>query len=573
MLIKRVSISLFPEDKINLLWRSCNFQRSWRLFTFYSVLVAVALYSTGTSNTTRNGCPKRCICRRPNSRSVQCTNQSLVRVPNEIPKSVMLLDLSENRGLKITKTRFKEFRLLRILKLEDCSLNTAFTIPHHFIEIYLSGNELSYEQFYIMFSSASPSIRIIDVSSNQIHITNRQPLLQAAKLKVITLLLDRNSMKTIYNEIFTGFHSLKKLFLCSMGIEAVEENAFHDLSNLRYLRLGNNNIVNFPRNLFKPLKNLKKIALDQNKLQAVPNFSGLPKDMSDVDLGYNNIKDISTLSEMGIRTIAPLTLWQNNITTLPKHVFQKVSAFTINLSFNKIREIQGYSFTACALMAELYLDSNELTSISEKAFRSVRQVSVLSLSNNKLKVLPPESFINLSIYLLFLFRNNISLIKNTWKGIEKPPISLLLFDNPIQILDAESLNGLGNHTEVVISCSMLSEISKLKGIQLHIRCSPAESFYVMLPSGNPKKLFLFQRFGFNCKHIVDNDVLRYNCTPCLLGYYGTRFGGPYNNFCRECPAGSFYQDKLIRTTCEQCPKGQYVPFDKAPGKGPLDCKT
>ena len=176
--------------------------------------------------------------------------------------------------------------------------------------------------------------------------------------------------------------------------------------------------------------------------------------MIDIYLGYNNIKDISTLSEMGIRTIAWLSLWQNNITTLPKHVFQKVSVFGINLSFNKIREIQGYSFTACTFLDELYLDSNELISISVKAFRSVQKVSVLSLSNNKLKVLPPELFMNLSVNLLFLYRNNISSVKNAWIVFEKPPISLLLFDNPIQTLDAENLNRLGNYTEVVISGGM-----------------------------------------------------------------------------------------------------------------------
>ena len=571
MLSNRVSIFSSPKDEFNLLRRDCKFQRSWPLLTFYSILVAATLFTTGASKTTHNGCPKGCVC--PNSGSVQCTNQSLMRVPSDIPKSVMLLDLSGNRGLKITETTFKEFRLLRTLKLENCSLNTAFTIPHHTTGIYLSGNELSYKQFYKMFSSASPFMRIINAANNQIQISNRQPLLKAVNLNVRDLDLSGNSMKTVYNEIFGGFHSLKKLLLDSMGIEAVEESAFHDLSNLFDLSLAHNNIVNLPINLFRPLKNLRKIALDENKLQAVPNFSGLPKEMIGIDLGYNYIKDISTLSEMGIKTMAKISLWQNNITTLPKHVFQKVSAFRINLSFNKIREIQGYSFTACAFLDELYLDSNELISISETAFRSIRRVTVLSLSNNKLKVFPPELFMNMSVNLLFLYRNNISSIKNAWKGFEKPPISLLLFDNPIQILDTESLNGLANHTEVVISCSMLSEISKLKNIQPLIRCTPAESFYVISPSGSLKNWLIFQRFGFNCTNIVRGGILNYNCTPCPLGYYGTRFDGINNNICQECPVGSFYQDKIVRTTCEQCPVGQYVPPEKAPGKGPLDCKT
>ena len=43
--------------------------------------------------------------------------------------------------------------------------------------------------------------------------------------------------------------------------------------------------------------------------------------------------------------------------------------------------------------------------------------------------------------------------------------------------------------------------------------------------------------------------------------------------CIPCPAGGFFQNEIASTPCKICSRGQLVPLEKAPGKGPLDCLT
>ena len=538
------------------------------------MVVGFSLAGISSASKSLHGkCPQYCSC--PSSRTVKCNNKALAKVPSDISNSVLSLDLSGNPALKIHKTSFVKFGVLKSLILDHCNLNKAFIVPHKLSHIKLGENKLSYGQFYAMLSTASSFLRDISVPRNKIHIIHRQQLLNTTNLKLKSLNIKGNFMNTIYNETFDGFHYLRKLDLRNVGIETIKKDAFHHLLNLRHLYLAGNRLTALPSNLFEPLMKLTVLRLDRNKLREVPGLSGLPRLMTEINLGYNYITDISILSEMGVESVTSLTLWNNNITILPQHVFQTVSALSINLAFNKLREIQGYSFTACTYVYDLYLDSNELLSISEKAFSAVQFMVRLFLSNNKLQVIPSKLFSNLSMGLIFLHNNNISSMEYAWKYIRNPPKLILLFENPIRILTTDGLQGLGNYTNVHISCETLSEISGLQKLKPIVRCSPSQSFYVIIPDS--ASVQVLQRSGFDCKRLSVNlaSLNQYAniCTPCLLGHYGIKYDGENDNLCQTCPAGSFYQDKLVQTSCKRCPVGQYVPTENAPGKGPLDCKT
>ena len=526
---------------------------------------------SSASKAVNNECPQNCSC--PTSVVVKCVYKSFTKIPSNIAKSILSLDLSGNPALKISKTSFTKYIMLTFFTMTDCNLNMAFIVPHKVRYINLSSNKLCYAHFHAMFSREFAFLRDIDVSGNKIRITKRQPLLKTSNLKLQSLVMSKNFMRTIYNETFQGFRHLKILSLKLMEIETIERSAFRDLSKLTRLSLLGNRLSTLPVDLFKPVVKLITLDLQHNKLHAVPDLKGLPEYMDKLYLGYNCIRDLSTLSEIGVRHVNVISLWHNNITSLPKHVFQKISALEINLAYNKIKKIQDYSFTACSYLFELYLDSNSLVSISEKAFSAVQQIARLSLSNNKLRVLPPRLFASLSMDWIFLYDNNISSIKGTWKDIRSPPNLVLLFQNPIKTLSTDSLEGLGNNTVVHLSCDTLFKISGMQRMKPVIRCSPYESFYLMLPATAWAKVL--QRFGFDCKRQnTPLGIRTYNCTPCSLGYYGIKYDGKgTNNVCKKCPAGSFYQDKLVQTSCKRCPKGQYVPLENAPGKRPLDCLT
>ena len=546
------------------------------IFSCHLFLVAMAISVIGQGKSDENrvhgGCSQYCNC---TTRSVKCIGiNSLKEIPSNISKSVFSLDLSRNPNLQITKTSFEKFTNLLTLKLESCNLHVAFNVPRKVRYIFLKNNGLNYEQFYTMFCAAFSFPMFIDVSSNKIRIVTQKPLLSAKNPKLLYLKLNGNSMKAVYNKTFRGFYHLKTLKLKKMGIETIEKDAFRDLSNLTCLDLNNNKLRTLPGNLFRPLRNLMKLVLEANNLEALPDLRGLPRNMIRLQMGHNRLTNISALSEMGIKSIKALSLWYNNITSIPKHIFQNISVYEINLAFNKIMKIEDYMFTACTMLGYLFLDSNELVSISKKAFSGVQFLQRLSLSSNNLTALPEGIFDNLQIEWIFLYSNNISSIKNTWKGIKKAPKLILLFDNPIRKLSTESLDGLASHTNVYISCNSLSQISEIEDMRPVVRCSPSMTFYVILPMTSDSAPSILRRFGFDCKKKAFPywSPSHYNCTPCPLGYYG---GSTRDNHtaCKPCPPGSFYQDKLVQKSCKKCRVGQYVPLESAPGRGPLDCRT
>ena len=567
MSLLRVLAYLHQDDsEVKLCQRQGNVSTRHLLFCLLILMGVLSLLHSSSARKVHSAkCPQNCLCLTP--KQIECINVSLTKIPKHISESVSSIDLSRNPNLKIEKKSFEKFRVLTTLRLKSCNLNVPFTVPHNLRYALLNDNKLNYNQFYTTFSGESPFLRVIDVSNNQIHITSRKPLLNATNLKLINLLINENVMRTIYKKTFSGFCHLRLLHLQSMGIEKIEKDAFSDLSKLQDLSLSSNRLSSLPKNLFKSLVRLTALSLINNKLRAIPNLTGLPRSMIELRLGNNYIRDISSLPKMGVKFLATLSIPYNNITVLPKHVFQKLSSPAINLAGNKIKELQDYSFTACTYVFSLYLDSNELFSISPKAFSAVRTISSLSLSNNKLQVIPPRLFSNLwSMDWIFLHNNNISSIKNAWKDIRSPPNLVLLFENPIQILSTNSLEGLGNHTEIHISCDTLLQISGIQRLKPVIRCSPSESFHMLFHINMiPRAL---NGFGFDCIGLSSGGYSnKFNCTACPLGYYGN------GTSCKKCPAGSFYQDKLVQTSCKQCPLGQYVPPENAPGKRALDCQT
>ena len=550
--------------------RNYKMQKS---LSYYFFLVVVVLHVTAQGKSSENRilsrCPRKCTC---TNRLVKCVNKSLKEITSNISKSVFSLDLSRNPNLQITRASFEKFTNLVMLKLEFCSLHVAFKVPYKVRRIHLRSNQLNYEQFYTMFSRASPFLRFIDVSLNNMHIDTRGPLLGAKNLTLSELQLSGNSLRTIYYKTFHRFYHLRTLKLGYMGIETIEKDSFIDLAKLAVLDLSGNKLHKLPGNLLKPLRHLTQLILNANKFQSLPNLRGLPTNMYKLEISENRLANISGLSEMGVKSIKKLKLWYNSIISLPKHIFQKISAYEINLAFNKIKEIEDYSFSGCTILRYLSLDSNDLVSVSKKAFEGVQFIQTLSLSSNKIKFLPEGIFANLQIDWVFLYGNNMSSIKNTWKGIKKAPKLILLFDNPIRQLSTDGLEELTSHTKLYISCSSLSQISVIQNMKPVVRCSPSVSFHLVLRWSSHAVLHILRRLGFECRERIFTHGLSrlFNCTPCPLGYYG---GGTRNTSCRPCPPGSFYQDKLVQKACKRCKVGQYVPLENAPGKGPLDCLT
>ena len=500
-------------------------------------------------------CPAACHCKR--NKRVQCVNKSLKTIPESIPRSTVFLDISENRNIGIPESFFSNYVNLKHLVMTGCDVQTRFVIPKKLMTITIDRNNLSFKDFYFMFSNSSNFLRIIDAWFNRININTRIPLFQTG-MSLVTLGLHGNTMPIVYKETFRGLQNLRSLDIGQMDVKIIEDHAFDDLVQLRRLNVDKNEITSLPQNLFKPLGNLRSLDLTRCKLNSLPNLTGLPKFVTTVSLRHNQIEDISSIVTMGISSFAILLLGHNNITQLPTIVFQTIKARELDLSSNRLQNIEPFSFTACQnYLRFLILSHNQLTHVSSSAFKGLTDLASLFLFGNNISRIHPNAFDGMFIGDLFLYDNSITQMPAFLKNMRIPPSKVskvLLYDNPLTQISNVTVPGM----QIYLSCNKLQKIKDST-----FNCAHTENFTFQLPSGSEWSETA-EHSGYSCRK-VDQTTLA--CKTCPRGTFME------SGTCFECPPGSFYQDQLAQSNCKACPLGQYVPPEKAPGKNPLECVT
>ena len=501
-------------------------------------------------------CPVACQCKR--NKRVECVNKSLNKtIPESLPRSTVFLDISENRYIRIPESFFSNYGNLKHLVMTGSEIQTRFVIPKKLMTITIDRNNLSFKDFYFMFSNSSKSLRIIDVWLNRINVNTRIPLFQEA-MSLVSLGLHGNTMSIIYKETFRGLQNLRSLDIGQMHVKIIEDHAFDDLVQLRRLNVDKNQITSIPQNLFKPLGNLRSLDLTYCKLNSLPNLTGLPKSVRTVSVRYNRIEDISSIVTMGITHFGMLLLGHNNIIQFPAIVFQTISVWQLDLSSNRLQNIEPFSFTACQnSLAFLILSHKQLTQVSSSAFTGLTNLLSLFLFGNNISRIHPNAFDGTYIRDLFLYDNTVSEMPAFLKHMKIPPSKVsrvLLFDNPLAEISNVTVPGM----KLYLSCNKLLKIEDST-----FSCAHIENFIFHLPIGSEWS-GIAEDSGYSCRKISQTVE---TCKTCPKGTFlesGT---------CFECPPGSFYQDQLAQTRCKVCPVGQYVPPEQSPGKSPLECVT
>ena len=524
------------------------------LFTLFSYSME---QSKGMHSRVTRSCPFVCICKR---HRVECVNKSIKSVPDNLPKSAIFLDISENKNLRIPETFFSEFSHLRYLNVDDCEIEKHFLLPKRLMSIRVRRNRLSLKEFRLMFANFPCYLRILKASANNMEIKTRVPLFRnAASLK--NLDLHYNAMPVLYREIFKGLSGLSFLDISVMSIKQIEHDAFKDLVRLTELLISRNKIISLPQRLFKPLRNLLTLDFSNCRLKDFPDLTGLPRSVRSVSFRQNHIKNISKITNMGITSFTFLLLGHNNIRELPARIFQTIAAAEIDLSNNKLQKIESRSFTACQNYSmSIILSSNQLTSISADAFSGLTYLSSLFLFGNNISTIHPNAFKGMIIRDLFLYNNSFSKMPAIWQNMRKPPAKVFLFDNPLTRISNLTVRGM----QIYLNCDKLRKIIGPANDYSILNCAPFENFVFQIAYGKEWRAFAAES-GYSCRRTHN---LVFSCKPCPYGYF---LG--HDSLCIKCPAGSFYQDQLAQLHCKICPLGQYVPPEKVPGKNALECIT
>lgn len=183
------------------------------------------------------------ICQVTSNSSVDCSSLKLLEIPKNLPKTVLLLNLSRNSFQQLDDTAFDEccenVRVLDLSKNEISSLTQRhFERLNNLEVLLLSANQLTSLNADIFQNLTN--LRRLDLSSNPIELqgSTAKGFLVSSFLEELNL--DYCNITEIPDGTFTNLTQLLNLTLAgNLFDESMDTNAFEPLDKLIKLRINN----------------------------------------------------------------------------------------------------------------------------------------------------------------------------------------------------------------------------------------------------------------------------------------------------------------------------------------------
>ncbi|XP_053572882.1 lumican [Bombina bombina] len=222
---------------------------------------------------------------------------------------------------------------------------------------------------------------------------------------------------------------IQYLYLQNNMIEGIEDDAFANVTDLKWLILDHNHLTNanIKKNAFAKLKELQKLYINFNNLTEL--VGPLPKTMDDLRLTNNKISKITPNILEGLENLTVIhlqhnALKENSISSAFKGL---KSLVYLDLSFNEMTKLP---IGLPPSLNMLYFDNNKITNIPDEYFQGFKALQYLRLSNNQLSDagVPGNAFNISTLVELDLSFNSLGSIPAVNEGLE----NLYLQVNKIQ---------------------------------------------------------------------------------------------------------------------------------------------
>ncbi|CAG0890232.1 unnamed protein product [Darwinula stevensoni] len=285
--------------------------------------------------------------------------------------------------------------------------------------------------------------------------------LQGSHVQSIRLL--GNGLKHIHEKAFrSSKHSLRSLEISGNQLEAIPVNALKDLSNLDWLSLHGNKILNATREELEILsKTLSSLYLGENHLTKLPDggFSSFQRlrvlhlgdnRLSDLDgkdlppfiqtltLSNNHISSLKASALLDLPSLQAASLSGNGLESIASgSLTRSLRLYSFHLSDNFLKEVPNLTFDNPVSVVELYLEHNRIRKLDKDDLVNYR-VERLYLGKNGLGDIHPQAFVSQPLSLLSLEGNSLTMVP---EGIKSLPllVSLHLSRNSISDLPPGSL--------------------------------------------------------------------------------------------------------------------------------------
>ncbi|KKZ13621.1 MAG: hypothetical protein TH68_06595, partial [Candidatus Synechococcus spongiarum 142] len=175
--------------------------------------------------------------------------------------------------------------------------------------------------------------------------------------------LFNKSISVLSSDDLANLSKIKVLFLGGNNLSSLPADIFADLSNLEALYLNNNNLSSLPAGIFTGLSKLKIIWLSSNNLSSLPadTFAGL-SNLETLVLRENNLSTLPADIFSGLSNLLELSLADNNLICLPlipQSIPQRVISidvtlprcYSLELSPGAVTTVEGGSATYTVKLA------------------------------------------------------------------------------------------------------------------------------------------------------------------------------------------------------------------------------
>lgn len=402
-----------------------------------------------------------------------------------LPSSLVTLDLSRNVFEQIPDSIF-ELANLKILIMAGNLMQTVQVVDNdqkvRLEKLDLSENMI--QRFHTdlltgvrsnAINLAKNCIQYLDADSfagmNVVHLVlafNRLEHIDGAAFRMLDesleyLDLERNLLRSTQPEALGRLKRLRYLYLTANHISEVD----YLPETLRVLSLAGNNITRIPLASLERCADLSYLNMGYNKIAEVPEngFVGWGSQLQTLLLRNNKITELNYGAFAGLDSIKEISLSFNDIHWIHPNAFENISKSLkiLELSFGVYRE--DFPIEQLQMLTELIwlgLDNNHLKVISDEALITMKELTYINLSFNRIMVVPPNIFVaEIHSHLM-----EVDLSYNVIYSISPYTFDSLLHlesvslaHNRIDKLNRHSFNNLPNLNFIDLSYNALQNIT------------------------------------------------------------------------------------------------------------------
>uniref|UniRef100_A0A8B9KW76 Si:ch211-117l17.7 n=1 Tax=Astyanax mexicanus TaxID=7994 RepID=A0A8B9KW76_ASTMX len=218
----------------------------------------------------------------------------------------------------------------------------------------------------------APQLRSIKLSSNALSVLPPGVFRRLVNLE--QLHLDGNQLVSLSPDMFEGLGNLTELDISKNQISQLDANTFQDMTSLYHLNLAGNLLRKLPQTLFHNLMQLKSLILTSNKLETLEEGS------------FDHLHNLLVLM-----------LHKNQIQDLPPKLFWHMpSLLTLTMSGNQLSYLPAESLYFLPNLTKLTLYNNPLISLPDQLVGRMPRLKELYLYNTNLSTVPWNLFANMT---------------------------------------------------------------------------------------------------------------------------------------------------------------------------------